>query len=255
MRQGYRMQRVKKSEYNWVVVVRLPSRVRLFAIPWTAAPQAALSLTISYSLPKFMSVALVMPSSHLILWYPLLLPSLFPSIRDFSNESGVCIRWPKYWSFSFNISPSNEYSGLISLKIVWFDFLLSKGLSEVFSSTIEWRHKFFSTLPFLTVRHSIVEYHHPIYYSLPSWPQILTFLPLLPKTAQNPHSVKLKSQGPHDLYQIQMWLFLLWRPMNWKTNYWYPITYTHTHTHSLTHTHTHSNTTNTPSWKGKKRNT
>ena len=85
-------------------------------------------------------------------------------------------------------------SGLISL--------LSKGLSGVFSSTIEWRHQFFSTLPFWTVQHSIVEYHHPIYYSLPSWSQILTFLPFVPKTAQKPHSVKLKSQGPHDLYQI-----------------------------------------------------
>ena len=95
-----------------------PVHVWLFATPRSAAHQASLSLTISWSLPKFMSIASVMPSSHLILWHPLfLLPSMFPSNRDFSNESDVHIRWPKYWSFSFSISPSNEYSGLISLKI------------------------------------------------------------------------------------------------------------------------------------------
>ena len=114
-----------------VVVVQSPSCVQLFAIPWTAACQASLSLTISCSLPKFMSIALVMPSSHLILWCPLLLPSTFPSIRDFSNEPFVRIRWPKYWSFSFSISHSNEYSliwiRLISLKIYWFDLLAVHG--------------------------------------------------------------------------------------------------------------------------------
>ena len=88
-----------------------------FVTPWTAARQASLSLTISQSLPKFMFIASVMPSSHLILWHPLLLPSIFPNIRDFSNESSVRIRWSKYWSFSFSISLSSEYSGLISLKI------------------------------------------------------------------------------------------------------------------------------------------
>ena len=90
------------------------------ATPWTTACQTSLSLTISQSLPKFMSIALVMPSSHLILWCPLLLlPSIFPSIRDF-----VCNIWPKYWSFSFTISPSSDYSGLISLKIDWFDLVV-----------------------------------------------------------------------------------------------------------------------------------
>ena len=92
--------------------------------PWTAAHQASLSHTISQSLPKFTSTALVMPSSHVILWCPLiLLPSIFPSIRHFSNESAIHISWPKYWSFSFSISSSNEYSGLISFKIDWFDYL------------------------------------------------------------------------------------------------------------------------------------
>jgi len=111
-----------------VVVVQSPSHVWLFVTPWTAACQTSLSLTISQSLPKFMSIAPVMPSSHLILWCPLfLLPSVFPSIRDFSNESPVRIKWPKYWSFSFSISPSNEYSGLISLEIDWFDLLDFQG--------------------------------------------------------------------------------------------------------------------------------
>ena len=110
------------------VVVQMLSCVRLFVTRWTAAHQASLSPTISWSLPKFMFIALVMPSSHLILWCPLLLlPSIFPSIRDFSNELSVCIRWSKYWSFNFNISPSSEFSGLISLKIDWFDLFALQG--------------------------------------------------------------------------------------------------------------------------------
>ena len=104
--------------YYSVVVVQLPSRVRLFLTPWTATCQASLSPTISRSLPKFMFIASVMPSSHLILSHPLLLlPSIFPSIRDFSNESFVCIRWLKYWSFSFNISPSSEYQSWSLLRL------------------------------------------------------------------------------------------------------------------------------------------
>ena len=103
------------------------SCVRLFATPWTAARQASLSITNSQSLLKLMSIELVMPSNHLILCRPLLLlPPIFPSIRVFSNEwslSNECIRWPEYWSFSFSISPSNAYSGLISFRIDWFDLL------------------------------------------------------------------------------------------------------------------------------------
>ena len=109
--------------------VQLFSCTWLFATPWTAAGQASLSLTISQSLPKFILIASVMPSSHLILCHFLLLPSIFPSIRDFSNESSVHLRRPKYWSFSVSISPSGEYSGLISLKIDWFDFLAIQGTS------------------------------------------------------------------------------------------------------------------------------
>ena len=104
------------------------SRVWLFATPWTAAQQASQSITNSWSLLKLMSIKLVMASNHLILCHPLLLPpSIFPSIRLFYNKLVLHIRWPKYWSLSLTISPSNEYSGLISLKIDWFDLLAVHG--------------------------------------------------------------------------------------------------------------------------------
>ena len=104
------------------------SYVRLFATLWTAARQASLSITISWSLIKLMSIESVMPSNHLILCHPLLFPpSIFPSIRVFSNESPLRIRWPKYWSFSFSISPSSEYSGLISFRMDWLDLLAVQG--------------------------------------------------------------------------------------------------------------------------------
>ena len=104
------------------------SHVQLFASPWTAACQASLSITSSWSPPKPMSIELVTPSSHLILCRPLLLlPSIFPSIRVFSNKSALRIMWPKYWSFSFNISPSNEYSGLISFRMDWLDLFAVQG--------------------------------------------------------------------------------------------------------------------------------
>ena len=104
--------------------VQLLSHVLLFVTPWTAVRQVSLSINNSQSLLKFMSIEWVMPSNHLILYCPLLLlPSIFPSIRDFSNESVLLIRWPKYWSFSFSIRPSNEYSGLISFRMDWKDLL------------------------------------------------------------------------------------------------------------------------------------
>ena len=104
------------------------SHFRLFATPWTAARQTFLSITNSRSLPKLMSIESVMPSNHLILCRPLLLlPSIFPSIRVFSNESAFRIRWPKYWSFSFNISPSNELPGLISFRMDWLNLLAVQG--------------------------------------------------------------------------------------------------------------------------------
>ena len=120
-------------------------RVQLFATPLSAALQASLSITNFQNLLKLMSIESVMPSNHLILCHPLLLlPSIFPSIRVFSNESVLCIRWPKYWSFSFNIIPSSTYSGLISFRMDWLDLLLSKGLSRVFSNTTVQKHQFFS---------------------------------------------------------------------------------------------------------------
>ena len=104
--------------------VQLLSHVRLFATPWTTTCQASLSITSFWSLPKPMSIELLMPPNHLILCRPLLLlPSIFPSIRVFSNESALHIRWPKYWSFSFSISPSSEYLGLISFRMDWLDLL------------------------------------------------------------------------------------------------------------------------------------
>ena len=119
-------------------------RVRLFATPWIAAHQASLSFTNSQSLFKLISTESVMPSIHFILCRPLLLlPSVFPSIMVFFSESALHIRWPKDWSFSFTISPSDEYSGLISSRIDCL-ILLCKGLSGVFSSTTIWKHQFFS---------------------------------------------------------------------------------------------------------------
>ena len=134
------------NTYSLVSVsVQLLSRVWLFVTLWTTSHQASLSITNSRSLPKLMSIELVIPSNHLILGHPLLLlPSIFPSIRILSNESALCIRWPKYWSFSF-ISLSNKHAGLISFRMDWLDFLLSRGFSRVFSNTRVQKHQFFFT--------------------------------------------------------------------------------------------------------------
>ena len=131
--------------YVYVSLVQLLSHVQLFATPWTAVRQASLSITKSRSLPKLLFIESVTPSNHLIICHPLLLlPSVIPSIRVFSNESVLYIRWPKYWSFSFNISPPNEHSGLISFGMDWLDLFASKGLSRVFSNTTVKKHQFFS---------------------------------------------------------------------------------------------------------------
>ena len=134
--------------------VQFLSRVWLFATPWTAACQASLSNTNSLRLFKLMSIELVMPFNHLILCRPLLLPpSIFPSIRVFSNESILYIRWPKYWSFSFSVSPSNEYSGLISFRMDWLDLIAVQGtlksLLQHYSSeaSIIWCSAFFIVQP------------------------------------------------------------------------------------------------------------
>ena len=124
------------------------SHVRLFATPWTVAHQAYLSVTNSQSLLKLMSIELLMPSSHLILCRPLLLlPPIPPSIRVLSNESTLCMRWQKYWSFSFSIIPSSEHPGLISFRMDWLDLLAVQGLSRVFSNTTVQKQQFFGTQP------------------------------------------------------------------------------------------------------------
>ena len=140
---------------TWYVFVLLSSvqfshsHVRLFVTPWTAACQPSLSITNSLSLLKLMSIESLMPSNHFILCRPLLLPlSIFPSIRVFSSESVLHIRWPKYWSFSFSISPSNECSGLISFRMDWLDLLVVQGtlksLLQHHSSSVVKKHQFFS---------------------------------------------------------------------------------------------------------------
>ena len=128
--------------------VKSLSLIWLFATPWTAAWQASLSITNSQSLLKLMSIESVMASNHLILCHPLLLlPSIFPSIRGFSNESVLRIRWPKYWSFSFSISPSNEYSGLISFRMDWLDLLAVQGiLKSLLNTTVQMQQFFMSDL-------------------------------------------------------------------------------------------------------------
>ena len=126
------------------------SHVLLLVTPCTAACLAFLSFTIPQSLFKFMSIESVMPSNHFFLCYPLLLlPSIFPTIRNFSNESALCIRWPRYWRFSFSISPFNEHSGLISFRIDWFDLLAVQGTLKSVLQTIAQKHQFFSAPPSL----------------------------------------------------------------------------------------------------------
>ena len=126
--------------------VQLLSHVWLFMTPWIAARQASLSITNSWSSLRLTSIESVMPSSHPILCHPLLLlPSIPPSIRVFSNQSTLLMRWPKFWSFSFSISPSNEHPGLISFRMTGWISLQSKGLSRVFSNTTVQKHQFFST--------------------------------------------------------------------------------------------------------------
>ena len=124
------------------------SRVQLFVTPWTVARQASLSITNSWNLLKLMSITSMMPSNHLVLCRPLLLPtSIFPSIRVFSSESVLCIRWSKYWSFGFSISPSSECSGLISFRMDWFDLIAVKGTLKSFLQHHSSKASFFSIQP------------------------------------------------------------------------------------------------------------
>ena len=141
--------------FNIIVIVQSLSHVQLFVTPSTSVRQAPLSFTISYSFLKLMSIEPMMPSNHLMLCHPLLLlPLIFTSIKVFSNQTALGIRWQKYWSFSFNISPSNGCSGLICYRIYWFKLLalqrtLKNLLSRIFSSTTVQKHQFFGTQPSL----------------------------------------------------------------------------------------------------------
>jgi len=140
--------------------VHLLSCVRLFVTPWTAACQASLSITNSQSLLKLTCITSVMPSNHLILCHPLLLlPSIFPSIRVFSNELVLCTRWSKYWSFSFSISPSNEYSGLVSFRMDWLDLLAVQGILKSLLQHHSSKASILSCLAFF-----IVQLSHPYGY-------------------------------------------------------------------------------------------
>ena len=141
---------ILKMSFQYVSSVQLFSCVQLFVTPWPAACQVSLSITNTWSLLKLMIFELVMPSNHLILCRPLLLlPSIFPSIRVLSNESVLLIRWPKYWSFSFSISPSNEYSELILFRIDWFDLLAVQGTLKSLLQHHSCRSINFSALSFL----------------------------------------------------------------------------------------------------------
>ena len=155
----------KKCLYRKFSSVQSLSRVWLFVTPWTTAGQAFLSITNSQSLLKLMSIESVVPFNHLILCHPLLiLPSIFPSIRVFSNESVICIRWLKYWSFSFSTSPSNKCSVLISFRIDWFDLLAIQGTLKSSSPAPQFKSISSSVLnflysPTLTIIHNYLKNH------------------------------------------------------------------------------------------------
>ena len=193
--------------------VQLLSHIRLFATPWTAARQVSLSVTNPQSLPKLMSIESVMASNHLILCHPLLLlPSIFPRIRVFSNESVLCIRWPKYWHFSFNISPSDEHSGLISFRMNWLDLLAVQGtLKSLFQHhsskasilqcsaffTVRLSHPYMTTGKLALTRWTFVGKVMSLLFNMLSR-LVITFLPrskrLLISWLQSPSAVILEPQ-------------------------------------------------------------
>ena len=180
------------------------SRVWLFATPWTAAHQASLSITNSQSLLKLVSIESVMPSNHLILCHPLLLlPSICPSIRVFSNESAFHIRWPKYWSFSFNISPSNEHPGLISFRMDWLDFLAVQGtFKSLFQHISKWKEINSSVLSFLYIPTLTSIHDHWKNHSLDRW----TFVGKVMSLLFNMVSRLVISFLPRSKYLLISWL-------------------------------------------------
>ena len=208
--------------------VQLLSRVRLFATPWTATHQASLPITNSQSSPKPMSIELVMPSNHLILCCPLLLPSIFPSIRVFSNESALWIKWTKYWSFS--ISPSNEYSGLISFRMNWLDLLAVQGTLKSLlqhhslKASILHRSAFFIVQlshPYMTTgktialtRQTFVDKVMSLLFNMLSR-LVITFLP------RSKHLLISWLQSWLSICQ-QIWKIPQW-PQDWKRSVFIPI--------------------------------
>ena len=222
---------------TWFSSVQLPSHVWLFATPWTAARQASLSITNSQSLLKLMSIKSVMPSNRLILCCPLLLPSIFPSIRVFSRESVLHIRWPKYWSFSFNISPSSEHSGLISFRIDWFDLLavqrtLKSLLQHHSSEASILRHSAFSIVqlshPYVTTGKTIVLTRQTFVGKVMSLlfnmlsRLVIAFLPrtkcLLISWLQSPSAVILEPKKSLSLFPLFPHLFVMkwWDWIPWS---------------------------------------
>ena len=222
------------NELISVQSVQSLSCVWLFATTWTTACHASLSITNSQSLPKLMSIESVMPSNHLILGRSLpLLPSIFPSIRVFSNESALCIRWPKYWSFSYNISPSNEHPGLISFRMDWLDLLVVQGtlkslLQHHSSKASILRCSAFFTVqlsyPYMTtgkaialIRWTFVDKVMSLLFNMLSR-LVIAFLPrskrLLISWLQSPSAVilepkKIVSQFPH-LFAVKWWDWMPW---------------------------------------------
>ena len=210
--------------------VQLLNHVQLFVTPWTAALQASLSITNSWGLLKLMSIESVMPSNHLILCRPLLLPSIFPSIKVFSNESALPIRWPKYWSFSFSISPSNECSGLISFRMDWLDLLVVQGtlksLLQCYSSkaSILWCSAFFIVQlshPYMTTgktialtRQTFVSQVMSLLFNMLSR-LVIAFLPrskhLLISWLQSPSAVILELQKTKSVFPLFPLLFAMKR--------------------------------------------
>ena len=190
---------------------QLLTHVQLFAIPWTSARQPSLSITNSESLPRLMSIELVMPSNHLILCHPLLLlPSMFPNIRVFSNQSALHIRWPKYWSFSFNISPSNEHPGLISFRM---DRLYLLAVQGTLKSLLQ-HHSSKASIPLCSVCF-IVQLSHPYMTSgktiaLTRW----TFVDKVMFLLFNMLSRLVKTFLPKSKYLLISCLQWFWSPQN-----------------------------------------
>ena len=214
-----------------VVVFRLLSCVRLTATPWTTACQAPLSLTVSWSLIKFLSIESMVLSSHLILCHPFLLPSIFPSIRVFSSESAVLIRWPKYWNFSFRISPSNEFSVLISFRIDCFDLVAVQGtlknLLQQHNSKasvlqcsaffmVQWSNPYMTSgkTKTLTIWTFVGKVMSLFFYMLSRF--VIAFLPrsrrLLISWLLSPYAVILK---PKEIKYVTVWLFPHLFAMKW----------------------------------------